>query len=129
MDPKNQKNKNEVQIIYNKLISSKMDLSLPLCDFCRWIASQYQIIINNKINSEKDKNNFLKCIYPQDKSRVPQYNPSGLYWIKLYHMGKYYKIEIDDRFPVNKETYDNYFPQAENKNEIWPLILTKAVIK
>ena len=129
IDPKNQKNKNEVQIIYNKLLPSNMDLSLPLCDFCRWIASQFQIIIDNKINTENDKNNFLRCIYPQDKNGVPQYNPSGLYWVKLYHMGKYRKIEIDDRFPVNKETYENYFPQTENRNEIWPLILTKALIK
>ena len=129
IEPKNQKNKNEVQIVYNKLIPSNMDLSLPLCDYCRWIASQYQIIIDNKINSENDKNHFLRNIYPQDKNGVPIYNPSGLYWVKLYHMGKFRKIEIDDRFPVNKETYDNYFPQTENKNEIWPLIFTKALIK
>ena len=128
-ETKNQKNKNEVQIIYNKLIPSNMDLSLPLCDFCRWTASQYQIIIDNKINSENNKNNFLRNIYPQDKNGVPQYNPSGLYWVKLYHMGKFRKIEIDDRFPVNKETFENYFPQTENKNEIWPLIFTKALIK
>ena len=129
VDNKNQKNKNEVQIVYNKLIPSNIDLSLPLCDYCRWIASQYQIIIDNKINLENDKNNFLRSIYPQDKNGVPQYNPSGLYWVKLYHMGKYRKIEIDDRFPVNKETYENYFPQTENKKEIWPLIFTKALIK
>ena len=129
LDQKNQKNKNEIQIIFHKLLPSNMDLSLPLCDYCRWIASQYQIILDNKINTENDKNNFLRCIYPQDKNGVPQYNPSGLYWVKLYHMGKYRKIEIDDRFPVNKETYDNYFPLTENKSEIWPLILTKALIK
>ena len=129
IDPKNQKNKNEIQIIYDKLIPSNLDLTIPLCDFCRWIASQYQTIIDNKINSENDKNNFLRNIYPQNKNGVPIYNPSGLYWVKLYHMGKYRKIEIDDRFPVNKETYEHYFPQTENKNEIWPLIFTKALIK
>ena len=129
IEPKNQKNKNEIQIIFNKLVPSNLDLSIPLCDFCRWIASQFQTIIDNKINSENDKNNFLRNIYPQNKNGVPIYNPSGLYWVKLYHMGKYRKIEIDDRFPVNKETYENYFPQTVNKNEIWPLIFTKALIK
>ena len=129
IEPKNQKNKNEVQIVYNKLIPSNLDLTLPLCDYCRWIASQYQTIIDNKINSENDKNNFLRNIYPQNKNGVPIYNPSGIYWVKLYHMGKYRKIEIDDRFPVNKETFENYFPQTENKNEIWPMIFTKALIK
>ena len=75
-----------------------MDLSFPLCDYCRWVASQFQIIIDNKI----DDNDFIRNIYPQNKNGVPQYNPSGLYWVKLYHMGKYRKIEIDDTFPVNK---------------------------
>ena len=102
-----------------------MDLSFPLCDYCRWVASQFQIIIDNKI----DDNDFIRNIYPQNKNGVPQYNPSGLYWVKLYHMGKYRKIEIDDTFPVNKGTYENYFPLSEDKNEIWPLILTKALIK
>ena len=82
-----------------------MDLNLPLCDYCRWLASQYQIILDNKINTEND-------------NRVPQYNPSRLYWVKLYHIGKYRKIEIDDRFPVNEETYDYYFPLTEDKSEI-----------
>ena len=70
LDQKNQKNKNEIQIIFHKLLPSNMDLSLPLCDYCRWIASQYQIILDNKINTENDKNNFLRCIYPQDKNGV-----------------------------------------------------------
>ena len=125
IETKNQKNKNEIQVIKNKLIPSNMDLSFPLCDYCRWVASQFQIIIDNKI----DDNDFIRNIYPQNKNGVPQYNPSGLYWVKLYHMGKYRKIEIDDTFPVNKGTYENYFPLSEDKNEIWPLILTKAVIK
>ena len=129
IEPKNQKNKNEIQVIYDKLIPSNIDLSFPLCDFCRWVASQYQIILDNKINLDNDKNNFLRNIYPQNKNGVPIYNPSGLYWVKLYHMGKYRKIEIDDRFPVNKETYENYFPQTEDKNELWPMIFTKALIK
>ena len=127
-EQKNQKNKNEEQIIYDKLLPSNIDLGLPLCDYCRWVASQYQIILDNKINND-DKNNFLRNIYPQDKNKTPKYNPSGLYWVKLYHMGKYRKIEIDDRFPVNKETFENYFPQSVNKNEIWPMIFTKALIK
>jgi hypothetical protein len=125
IEQKNQKNKNEVQIILNKLKPSNINLSLPLCDYCRWVASQYQIIIDNNI----DNNNFIRNIYPQNKNGVPQYNPSGIYWVKLYHMGKYRKIEIDDTFPINKETYDNYFPLSEDKNELWPLILTKALIK
>ncbi len=40
-------------------------------------------------------------IYPQEHG-VPIYNPKGKYWVKLYHLGKLRKIEIDDTMPTNK---------------------------
>ena len=127
----NQKNKNNenVQIIYNKLNPSNLNLGISLCDYCRWVSSQFQILLDNNINTENDKNNFLRKIYPQDKSGVPKYNPYGLYWVKLFHMGKYRKIVIDDKFPVNKETFENFLPQCSSPYELWPIILTKALIK
>ena len=125
----NQKNKNEIQINYSKLNPSNLNLSVPLCDYCRWVSSQYQILLDNNIGTENDKNHFLRKIYPQDKNGVPVYNPSGIYWVKLFHMGKYRKIVIDDKFPVNKETYDTFLPQCNSPYELWPMILTKALIK
>ena len=125
-----QKNKNvEVQITYNKLNPSNLNLGIYLCDYCRWVSSQYQILLDNNINTENDKNNFVRKIYPQDKNGVPKYNPYGLYWVKLFHMGKYRKVVIDDKFPVNKETFDNFLPQCSSPYELWPIILTKALIK
>ena len=44
-------------------------------------------------------------------------------------MGEERKIEIDDKFPVNKTTFEPFLPQSELPYEIWPLILTKAIIK
>ena len=125
-----QKNKNvEIQINYNKLNPSNLNLSIPLCDYCRWVSSQYQILLDNNICTENDKNHFLRNIYPQDKNGVPIYNSSGIYWVKLYHMGKYRKVVIDDKFPVNKETFETFLPQCSSPLELWPLILTKALIK
>ena len=106
-----------------------MNLGISLCDYCRWVSSQYQILLDNNINTENDKNHFLRKIYPQDKNGVPQYNPSGLYWVKLFHMGKYRKIVIDDKFPINKENFECFLPQCNSPNELWPMILTKAIIK
>ena len=127
--PQAQKNKNEIQIVYNKLNPSNLNLSVYLCDYCRWLSSQYQILLDNGINTENDKNHFIRKIFPQDKNGVPVYNPSGIYWVKLFHMGKYRKIVIDDKFPVNKETYETFFPQCNSPYELWPMILTKALIK
>jgi Heterodisulfide reductase, subunit A and related polyferredoxins len=42
-------------------------------------------------------------------------------------MGKERKIEIDDRIPVVYNA--SLFPKSVNKTEIWPSILTKALIK
>ena len=125
-----QKNKNvEIQINYNKLKPSDLNLAIHLCDYCRWVSSQYQILLDNNIYTENDKNHFLRKIYPQDKNGVPIYNSSGIYWVKLYHMGKYRKVVIDDKFPVNKETFETFLPQCSSPLELWPLILTKALIK
>ena len=126
----NPKSKNaEIPIIYNILKPSNLNLGISLCDYCRWVSSQYQILLDNNINTENDKNHFLRKIYPQDKNGVPQYNPSGLYWVKLFHMGKYRKIVIDDKFPINKENFECFLPQCNSPNELWPMILTKAIIK
>ena len=59
---------------------------------------------------------------------MPSYNPKGLYWVKLYFMGKPRKIVIDDKIPCNKNN-DILFPRCENVDEMWPFILTKAIIK
>jgi len=43
-------------------------------------------------------------------------------------MGKYRKVEIDDRMPCTK--YDDLlFPKCEKDDELWPALLTKALIK
>ena len=43
-------------------------------------------------------------------------------------MGKYRKIEIDDTMPCGK--YDEMLlPKCNNLEEIWPQILTKAILK
>jgi len=43
-------------------------------------------------------------------------------------MGKARKIIIDDRVPCNKAG-ESLLPKSENSDELWPSILTKALIK
>ena len=124
--------KKEIEIKNNKkikLLPNNLNLNIYLCDYCRWVSSIFQVIIDNNICTEDYSNHFLRRIYPQDENGIPIYNPSGRYWIKLYHMGEERKIEIDDKFPVNKFTYEPLFPQCESPYELWPLLLTKAIIK
>ena len=43
-------------------------------------------------------------------------------------MGKYVKIEVDDRVAVDEHSRE-LFPLSAKYNEKWTLIITKAVIK
>jgi hypothetical protein len=42
-------------------------------------------------------------------------------------MGKQVKVEIDDRLPFS--TFGNIYPKSEAKDEIWPMLFSKAVCK
>ncbi len=59
---------------------------------------------------------------------MPQLTKSGKYWVKLLYMGKYIKIEVDDRIPLDLNLRV-LFPLSAKFNEKWTLILTKALIK
>ena len=95
--------------------------------FYTWMTSIYQFIFDNNITDINSKKSILYNIYPQ-KDGVPVYNPKGKYVIKLYLMGKERKVVIDDLIPF---TYDDefIFPGCENIREIWPVLLTKALLK
>ena len=115
----------EIYIIQNNKIPSSINMKRYYCKYSKWLGSIFQLIIDNNLNNK----DFIKRIYPQDKNGFPIYNPSGRYWIKLFQMGKFRKIEIDDLILCNRNDYEIYFPQCENINEIWPFLLTKALIK
>lgn len=70
---------------------------------------------------------MIQNIYPQDNG-MPIYSPSGKYWVKLYHMGKQRRIEIDDRMPCTANE-EFLLPKCEKIDIIWPHVLTKALLK
>ena len=65
-----------------------------------WVGSQLQIIKQRNLTDVNSNEAIWKKIYPQDNG-VPQLTKSGKYWVKLLYRGKYIKIEVDDRIPVN----------------------------
>ena len=95
--------------------------------FYTWMTSIFQFIFDNNITDINSRKNILYNIYPQ-KDGVPVYNPKGKYIIKLYLMGKERKVVIDDSIPF---TYDDdfIFPGCEDVREIWPVLMTKALLK
>ena len=67
-------------------------------------------------------------IYPKkDQGGQPRYNPGGKYIVQLNVMGKERMVTIDDRMPMFQEAC--LLPRTKDKAEIWPLLLTKALLK
>ena len=134
---KNKKAKKHPGKNVNEMPQEKIELTLPspnniflkenLPPFSRWLGSIFQIIKDRNLLDVKTGENIWQKIYPQ-KNGVPIYNKNGHYIVKLYHMGKLRKIEIDDKIPVSSN--DEYFlPRCESLEEIWPALLTKAFLK
>jgi hypothetical protein len=67
-------------------------------------------------------------IYPKDPDGFPMFNPSGKYAVKLYVVGAWRKVVVDDRMPVDSKGVP-LLPQSIEGAEIWPLILSKALLK
>lgn len=95
--------------------------------YSKWATSQIQFIRDRSIRDSYTKEPMWKRIYPQ-RDGVPVYNPHGKYWVKLHHLGEERLVEIDDRMPCNSKGHI-MLPHSDHPFEIWPALLTKAIIK
>lgn len=97
------------------------------CSFKNWIGSILQSINDNYIIDINTSKPVYCNIFPQYNG-FPIFNPNGKYSILLYYQGDKVIVTIDDLIPCKDNGY-SLFPNVLNDLEIYPLLLTKALIK
>ena len=68
-----------------------------------------------------------ELIHPQDSSGHPATSASGKYDVKCFVMHEWRRVTVDDRIPV--DMFGAPLLVGSMPPRLWPLILSKAVIK
>nr|AKU74645.1 androglobin [Callorhinchus milii] len=109
-------------------------------ELMRWIIADITSLWKISNNSLPEKNitsdsslswkpwEHIYSLCKAAKGHMPQYNNYGKYVVKLFWMGCWRKIIVDDTMPFDQD--DNLLlPATTITSELWPMLLSKALVK
>eukprot|EP01137_Pigoraptor_chileana_P032726 Opistho-2@22572 len=109
-------------------IATGQNSSANSSELMRTIASQLSIILDGRLGVGTERFRPWELIYPRGKDGVPTYNAGGKYSVRLYWLGAWRRITIDDRMPFDSEG-SILLPTSTATNELWVPILSKALLR
>jgi hypothetical protein len=125
-------------VVVNDLETNVVDLvthngHLLVNELMRWIICQVDQLweLHNKhgiAGRVKEGWKPWDHIYPKSKGQsAPTYNPCGKYAVKLFWLGQWRKIIVDDQMPFNE--YNQMLIPVSRPHELWFPLLSKALLK
>jgi hypothetical protein len=109
------------------------NLHLLNSELMRWVVCHVDLLwqLHNKhgiAGRIKDSWKPWDHIYPKPKGQpTPNYNPCGKYCVKIFWLGLWRKVTVDDLMPFNKGN-EMLLPMTRS-HELWLPLLTKALLK
>ncbi|XP_055042531.2 androglobin isoform X2 [Misgurnus anguillicaudatus] len=109
-------------------------------ELMRWIISEIYILWKvcntgegKPVSAETVSNTWrpwehIYSLCKAGKGHIPLYNAYGKYVVKLYWMGCWRKITVDDLLPFDKDN-NLLLPATLNQSELWPILLAKGILK
>eukprot|EP00048_Salpingoeca_helianthica_P022337 m.17700 g.17700 ORF g.17700 m.17700 type:complete len:1745 (+) comp7186_c0_seq1:583-5817(+) len=92
----------------------------------RWIMAALSYLQREPETHDAHTMRPWALVYPQ-QGGMPQYTSSGRYFIKLFWMGAWRRVTVDDNMPVDED--GRFLLPRSTLHELWPLLVAKAVCR
>ena len=98
------------------------------------VAAQFNLILAKRKLFTSNGNeqallwNLITAAPTPSKDGLVRLNPLGKYVLRAFHQGDWKMVVIDDQIPVDAQG-QSLLPVSANPMEVWPILLTKLVLK